>query len=75
MLFVQRSGIENNVIDFAYGSGILIKDTGAHRANWASGNRLTGNGTGQNLPAIVLQGPTSARLQDNQILIPAKSPR
>ena len=75
LLFVQRSGIENNAVDFAFGSGILIKDTGADRANWASGNRLTGNGTGQDLPAIVLQGASSARLQENQILLPAKYPR
>ncbi len=67
LLFVQKSGIEDNVIDFAYGSGIVIKDLHPNQQNWASGNRLTGNGTGQKLPAIVLQGPSTAKLDLNQI--------
>ena len=67
LLFVQKSGVEDNVVEFAYGSGILIKDAGAHSDNWASRNRLIGNGKGQRLPAIVLQGSASARLSDNQI--------
>jgi len=67
LLFVQKSGVEDNVIDFAYGSGILIKDASPNQRNWASGNRLTGNGTGQKLPAIVLQGNSTASLDMNQI--------
>ena len=68
LLFVQKSGIENNVIGFAFGPGILLKDAGPNPGNWASGNRLTGNGVSQKLPAIVLQGSASARVEDNQIL-------
>lgn len=67
LLFVQKSSVEDNVVDFAYGSGILIKDNGAGQQNWVAGNRLTGNGTGQKLPAIKLQGDSSARLGANQI--------
>ena len=67
LLFVQKSGIEDNVIDFAYGAGILIEDGHPNEHNWASGNRLTGNGTGQKLPAIVLQGNSTAALDLNQI--------
>ena len=68
LLFVQKSGIEDNVVDFAYGSGILIKDTEPHPGNWAARNRLTGNGTGQKLPAIVLQGSSTARVEGNYIV-------
>ena len=68
LLFVQKSGIEDNVVDFAYGSGILIKETEPRPGNWAARNRLTGNGTGQKLPAIVLQGSSTARLEDNYIM-------
>ena len=68
LLYVQKSGIEDNVVDFAYGSGILIKDTEPHPGNWAARNRLTGNGTGQKLPAIVLQGSSTARIEDNYIM-------
>jgi hypothetical protein len=68
LLFVQKSGIEDNLIDFAFGSGILIKDSGRNPQNWASHNRLTGNGVGQQLPAIVLQGTSMAQLEDNQIV-------
>ncbi len=67
LLFTQRSGIEDNVIDSAYGAGILIKDANPNPKNWASGNRLTGNGTRQKLPAIVLQGSSTAALDANQI--------
>ncbi len=70
LLFVQRSGVEDNMIDFAYGSGILIKDAGTHSENWASRNRLSGNGVGQKLAAIVLQGASAARIEDNLIVPP-----
>ncbi len=72
LLFVQKSGIEDNTIDSAYGAGILINDAHPDQKNWASGNRLAGNGTGQRLPAIVLQGDSNADLQGNQIVsVPA----
>ncbi len=70
LLWVQKSGVEDNVIDFAYGSGILIKDAGQRHGNWASRNRLTGNGAGQKLPAIVLQGASTARIEDNLVVTP-----
>jgi hypothetical protein len=70
LLFVQKSGVEDNVVNSAYGSGILIKDAGAHSENWASRNRLTANGVGQKLQAIVLQGASTARIDDNQIVPP-----
>jgi len=66
LLFVQKSGIENNVVDSAYGSAILIKDKQPNSGNWASQNRLKGNGVGQGLPAIVLQGTSTARLEANR---------
>ena len=68
LLFVQKSGIDENLVEFAFGPGILIKDSGSHPDNWASGNRLTGNGTGQKLPAIVLQDSPTAQIRDNQIV-------
>ncbi len=67
LLFVQKSGMEDNLVEFAYGAGILIKDGGAHAGNWASRNRLIGNGAGQKLPAILLQGTSSARIEANQV--------
>jgi hypothetical protein len=70
LLFVQKSGVEDNAVDFAFGSGILIKDSGQHSDNWASRNRLTGNGVGQRLPAIMLLGASRARIQDNQLVPP-----
>jgi hypothetical protein len=75
LLFVQRSGVENNVVDSAFGSGILIKDAGAHPGNWAAFNRLTGNGVGQRLPAIVLQGTSTARVEGNKISSLSDRPR
>ncbi len=71
LLFAQKSGVDENVVEFAYGSGILIKDSGPHPDNWASRNRLTRNGVGQELPAIMLQGASTARIEDNQI-VPAQ---
>lgn len=67
LLFVQKSGVENNLVDSAFGSGILIRDTGPHLGNWAAYNHLTGNGVGQRLPAIVLQGTSTARVEGNKI--------
>jgi len=54
-------------VESAFGSGILIKDADPHPDNWASHNRLTGNGVGQKLPAIVLQGTSTATLEANEI--------
>ena len=68
LLFVQKSGIERNAIASAFGSGILIKDAGPSASNWASDNRLTGNGTGQKLPAIVLQDASSESAKHNRTL-------
>jgi len=67
LLFVQKSGVEENLVESAFGSGILIKDADPHPDNWASHNRLTGNGVGQKLPAIVLQGTSMATLEANEI--------
>ena len=67
LLFAQKSGIEDNTVDSAYGAGILIDDVHPGQQNWASGNRLAGNGTGQKLPAIVLQGDSDADLPRNQV--------
>ena len=75
LLFVQKSGVEDNVIDSAYGSGILIKDTQPDQQNWATGNRLAGNGTGQKLPAITLQGLSTANLSANQVAPPTIPPK
>jgi len=75
LLFVQKSGVEKNVVDSAFGSGILIKDCGPHPGNWASHNRLRGNGVGQRLPAIMLQGTSTARIEENEISPPSGRPR
>jgi len=75
LLFVRRSGAESNVVKTAFGSGILIKDAGAHPGNWAIYNRLTGNGVGQRLPAIVLQGTSTARVEGNDISSLSGRPR
>jgi len=69
LLFVQKSGVEENIVESAFGSGILIKDADPHRGNWASHNRLTGNGVGQELPPIVLQGTSTAKLEANEITL------
>jgi hypothetical protein len=75
LLFVQKSGVESNVVESAYGSGILIKDVGPRSGNWAAYNRLTGNGVGQRLPAIVLQGTSTARIEGNEISSISGDPR
>jgi nitrous oxidase accessory protein NosD len=67
LLFVQKSGVEENIVESAFGSGILIKDADPYSGNWATHNRLTGNGVGQKLPAIVLQGTSAAKLEANEI--------
>ena len=75
LLFVQKSGIENNTVDSAFGEGILIKDAGLNPGNWASGNRLVGNGVQQKVPAIVLQGSSTAKLLNNTIFAASEAPK
>jgi hypothetical protein len=60
---IQQSDTEDNTVNSAFGSGTLIKDAGDHPGNWAAHNRLTGNGVGQRLPASVLHGTSSARIE------------
>jgi len=70
LLFVEASGVEGNLVEGAAGEGILIKDAGLNPGNWASGNRLIGNGVKQKVPAIVLQGSRTGRLWDNEVQSP-----
>jgi hypothetical protein len=67
LLLVRESGVENNFVESAFGAGILIKDAGVQPGNWAEHNRLNGNGSRQKLPAIVLQGTATARVEGNEI--------
>jgi nitrous oxidase accessory protein NosD len=35
LLFAQKSGVEENIVESAFGSGILIKGANPHPGNWA----------------------------------------
>ena len=55
LIGVQRTTVRDNLVQQAYGAGILVVDLTRSSGNRVGRNRLVRNGLGQHLPAVVWQ--------------------
>jgi hypothetical protein len=63
LIGVQRTTVRDNLVQQAYGAGILVVELTRSSGNRVGRNRLARNGLGQHLPAVVWRHEESAQIQ------------
>lgn len=63
LIGAQRTVVRDNLVQEAYGAGLLVVERTRSPGNRVGRNRLVRNGLGQHLPAVVWQKEESTQVQ------------